>query len=280
MKVLIVTVVYNPDYETVIDNMKVDTYPHFIIDNSESETYWLKEYCNNKGFKYQWLGGNLGIAKAYNIGAEHAIECSFDYIVTMDQDTVLTADILVRMSDWIKQYEDKERVAIFSPSHSNNLERNNVRLEVTNSINSVSSGNFVNLDVWRRIKGFDEDLFIDMVDIDYYAKSIVNGYKVLTIHNITLLHSVGIKSCTKWIGRYGFDVYNHNKVRKYYQARNFPYVYKKYCKLIPDIVFVKKMILKMPIVIILFEDNKFMKLYFFIRGYIDYRLGRFGKINF
>lgn len=277
---LIVTIAYNPP-QSVINNLEIDYYRHMIVDNSEIETIWLKEYCAENNHIYQWLGDNFGIAKALNVGAKYALSCGYDYIVTMDQDSELSTDILARMCDAIEMYEDKAHVAIFSPRHINDgVDLHIIKSDITNDFYTMSSGNFLNLDLWYKLNKFDEKLFIDMVDVDYYVRAIIANYQVITFQQITMQHRMGDHSHIRWVGKYGFDVWNHSKVRKYYQARNFWYVYNKYHTQLPELIFIKKMIRKMPISIILFENDKINKLYYFLRGYVDYVRGKFGKIYF
>lgn len=280
LKVLIITVAYNPTID-VIKNLEVNYYPHMVIDNSECETIWLKDYCNNNEITYKWLGDNLGIAKAFNIGVDYALMNHFEYIVTMDQDSSLTMDLMRDMNDFIYNYEKTDNVAIFSPRHVNNLQDQNIdNKEISNGFHCMSSGNFVNLRICKELGGFDSLLFIDGVDIDYYLRALIFGYQVLTNQKSAMLHKMGNDSCVKWFWKYGFDVLNHNKIRKYYQARNFWYIYDKYKNEYPEVIFFKKIIRKMPISIIVFEDNKLAKLYYYLRGYIDYKRGKLGKIYF
>ena len=280
LNALIVTVTYNPD-QSVLDNLKTSYYPHLIVDNSEKPPQWLKEYCNEYNIDYIWLNGNFGIAKALNIGAQYAINKEFDYIVTMDQDSELTDELLLDMTNYISQSQNEEQVAVFSPRHVNSgAEFQAAKEDVTNDFYSMSSGNFVNLSIWRILGGFDEKLFIDMVDVDYYVRALISNYQVLTIQRIFMMHQMGTNLQNKKFFKYRFDVWNHNNVRKYYQARNFLYVYNKYYKQLPELSFFKKIILKTPISIILFESNKFSKLYCYVRGCIDFKRGKFGKIYF
>lgn len=280
MKVLIVTVAYNPP-QSILSKLNINYYPHLVVDNSEQETTWLKSYCLDNNHAYVWLGDNLGIAKALNVGAEYAIKHGFDYIVTMDQDSLLTNQLLDKVTKFILDYQDSDTVAIFSPRHINEgADLHNVIADVTNDFYTMSSGNFLKLSIWQKLGQFDESLFIDMVDVDFYIRALINGYKVLTIQHITMLHYMGNRSHIRWIGKYGFDVWNHDKVRKYYQARNFFHIYKKYRNYFPEVLFIKKMIRKMPITILFFENNKMAKLYYFFRGYIDFLRGKFGKIYF
>src|SRR5437016_4565785 len=53
----------------------------------------------------------------------------------------------------------------------------------------ITSGSIINLAA--RTGGFDEHLFIDMVDIEYCYKSIAAGYKIIQFKNILLEHRLG-----------------------------------------------------------------------------------------
>ena len=215
LSALIVTVAYNPP-ESIIQNLEIDFYPHMVVDNSEQETIWLRDYCAEHNHVYQWLGENLGIAKALNVGAEYAIENGFDYIVTMDQDSRLINLLLKQLSDYIANYTSKNNVAIFSPRHINEgVDLHQIKAEVTNDFYAMSSGNFLNLSIWKQIGKFNEQLFIDMVDVEYYVRALIAGYQVLTVQRITMLHHMGHNSHIRWVGKYGFDVWNHSIVRKY-----------------------------------------------------------------
>lgn len=278
-KTLIVTVAYMPA-QNIVKNLTVNYFPHLVVDNSEQESLWLKEFCEMHGHHYQWLGRNLGIAKALNIGAEYALDHGYEYIVTMDQDSELTNQMLSSISDYIVKLNNPEVVAVCSPRHVHDGIEVAERDDVTNDFYSMSSGNFINLQIWKRLGGFDEKLFIDMVDVDYYVKSLINDYQVLTLQSVTMLHRMGERVQSRRFLMYTFDVWNHSKERKYYQARNFYYIYSKYNREIPELLYFKKIIFKMIFSIIFFENNKFSKLYYYLRGYIDYRRGKFGKIYF
>lgn len=282
LQVLIVTVAYNPP-KSLISNLAVDYYPHMIVDNSEQETIWLKEYCSENGHVYRWLGDNLGIAKALNLGAKYALSQGFAYIVTMDQDSKLTNDILVNMDAKIFNFNHKNNVAIFSPRYRVLGLNDNEQLkphQYTEDITLLmTSGNWVNLDIWNDLGGFNDDLFIDGVDVEYYLRSKLSNYRVIAFLDIFLEHALGSRAKCYWIGKYGFDVWNHSAIRKYYIARNYAYITSKYLNRFSEVGIYKKIIIKMPISIILFEDDKYRKLWYFFLGYLDFLRGRYGKFK-
>lgn len=279
MKVLIVTVAYNPTIE-ITNILNIENFSHLVIDNSDIENLWLRNFCIERNYHYLPLGGNKGIAEALNKGAEFAIKLGCDYIITMDQDSKLTKYILQQMINFINGYVDTTKVAIFSPRHINPSDKYIKHSEeYSNDIFTMTSGNFLNLKIWESLKGFNSKLFIDLVDFDYNARAILAGFKVLTINTIEMHQYVGENATTKWIGKYGFDVWHHGKIRKYYQARNYNYIYKQYKNQLPEAKLLKKIIRKMPISIIFFEKNKLSKLLYYFLGVVDYYRGKLGKFN-
>lgn len=280
LKALIVTVAYNPP-QSIVSNLEVDCYPHMVVDNSERETIWLKEYCLQHNHIYQWLGDNLGIAKALNVGAEYALQHCFEYIVTMDQDSELTYELIKAMDFKIYSFPHCKNVAIFSPRYSVLGLNDNEQLkphQYTEDITLLmTSGNWVNLNIWKYLGGFNNDLFIDGVDVEYYIRSKLCNYRVVTFLDIFLEHSLGNKPECRWIGKYGFDVWNHSATRKYYIARNYNYIYQQYKDNVSEVKLYYKIMYKMPFAIIFFEKNKFSKLWCFFCGYIDFLRGKYGK---
>ncbi|TXI93364.1 MAG: glycosyltransferase [Neisseriales bacterium] len=277
LKALIITVAYNPS-TSVLDNLQVDYYPHLVVDNSEQETIWLKEYCLNNNHVYLWLGDNLGIARALNIGAEYAIEKGFDYIVTMDQDSKLQSNMLIDLEAIILNFGRTDNVAVFAPRHIINNQQLNSKSECTeDSIHTMTSGNFINLKIWFELNGFNTELFIDAVDIEYYVRAKLSNYRVLICNYVYLVHNMGRSTAIHRFWKYGFEVWNHPPIRKYYIARNYAYLVARYCKQVPELLYYKKNLLKMPMTILLFEDDKFRKLIYFFRGYLAFLRGDYGK---
>ncbi len=282
LKALIVTVAYNPP-TSLLDNLQVDYYPHMVVDNSEQETIWLKNYCAEHNHVYQWLGDNLGIAKALNVGAEYAIEHGFDYIVTMDQDSRLNVFMLVSVTHFIIDFSNNELVALFSPFHSLDGIKSNSSCVMVNEI-VMTSGNFVNLSIWKKLNGYNELLFIDMVDGDFCSRAIINGYQTILIPWITLEHTLGIYHSRMVFFGVVLDTYCHNKIRKFYQARNTLYcfsIYKKYKNTQFNNIYefhlgmFKEFIVKMPLKILCLEEHKISKLIYFFKGVFSFLLNKF-----
>ena len=276
---LIVVVTYNPKMELLKANI-IPRYYYLIIDNSEIP-FNFGTLNSNKNIRIIFNNENLGMAKALNIGAEYALLNGYKWIITMDQDSCLTQNTINRMFDYITNSKEKDGIAVLSPRH---ILQNGLKIklqdeskEYSESINTMTSGNFVNLEIWKKVKRFNEKLFIDMVDMDYYCKCIVNGYKVIILNNVYMQHKLGNLQRKKLLGK-TFKVMNHDHIRKYYQFRNGFYVYFKYRKQVLEIKYVPKFLIGTLLTTILFEKQKTKKLWYIFKGVVDFFRKKFETI--
>ena len=55
----------------------------------------------------------------------------------------------------------------------------------------MTSDNIINLDIYKKIGGFKDWLFIDGIDIEYCMSLHNNNYKILRIDTIEIDHNLG-----------------------------------------------------------------------------------------
>ena len=109
----------------------------------------------------------------------------------------------------------------------------------------MASGNLVNAKAYKKIKGFNEDMFIDCVDFDFCLNMRKHGYQILQLNFVRLKHYLGNTVKKRFLG---LTMYadNHSSMRKYYEVRNRHYLYDSimiipyYCNL--DLVEQKRII--------------------------------------
>ena len=278
MKIYGVVVLYNPD-ENVLNNIFSyidDIDKLYVIDNSEVYNNNLIQKLQND-LKVQYIDnkGNRGIAYALNLGAKLAIDDNIDWLLTMDQDSGFDKGSLEKMITWSIENQT-ETIGIISPMHSRGTQNNYQRhLDLV----TMTSGNLLNLEIFQKIEGFDEKLFIDSVDTEYCLRLNLNGYYMKRFKEIVLKHNLGDTERKKFLF-FTFSVTKHNATRRYYITRNRLYVRKRYEEYFHwyfkyDI----KRTLKDIIKILLAEDDKILKLKMIIQGYMDYKKGKFGKLD-
>lgn len=281
-------VLYNPSHE-VIENVATyaDKVDHFIvIDNSDSKQLKIIKTLKSiyPNLIYIDNPGNLGIATALNIACDTAIDQGSGWILTMDQDSKF-----INFQDYLnclRSLDDTSNIALLAPNTGRyspeDIEINNHDCTFEERFIVITSGNFLNLNLFNSIGRFDDNLFIDVVDYDYCAKVKLAGYKTLLFKNILLEHQLGVLHKRKNLltGKIKYKT-EHSSQRAYYIARNYLYLARKYGKLLPqefsllkvlNIIFIHDVTK-----ILLYEDQKCKKIGAKFLGAYHFIIGKHGK---
>ncbi|MCH5596835.1 glycosyltransferase family protein [Niabella ginsengisoli] len=182
-KVFGVVILYNPASD-VIQNIR--SYAKklsklYIFDNSDAVVPLdLKELGSN--IVYTADGINKGIAERLNQAAAQAMAEEGDWLLTMDQDSFFDEQALDIYFSCITSSKEKEQVAMFGLEYEQKTGALNCESEETSFL--ITSGSLVNLELFKKIGGFDERLFIDEVDSEYCLRANINGYKTVKFKNI------------------------------------------------------------------------------------------------
>lgn len=232
---------------------------------------------------------NLGIAAALNIGVRHAKAAGHTWVATFDQDSKVTPGMIKTMLQVYDTYPQKEKVASLSPRYqdqstmqiltSRSKSSRDEGLRYAEVLVVMTSGNLIKLGVFDAAGYFNESFFIDHVDSEFCLRCASQGYKILEVNDAILLHSPGAPVQHRLLGKLR-STSNHSIVRRYYNARNGIYVYKKFAFTYP--VWVAHdacQFLKAMIMLVLFETDRMKKLAAIIRGVIHGVSGKMGKFN-
>lgn len=275
LKVAGAVVLYQPtnsDLSNMLSYLK-DIDVLYVMDNSREEN--KTRLPKSSKIKYIFNNGNLGIATPLNKAANMALKEGYKWLLTMDQDTKFQEGVVDEIKGRIAR-TDCSKIGIVTPWHDTKLKVKKTGEQIDYPLDVMTSGNFVNLDIHKKIGGFKEFLFIDGVDIEYCLNLRKNGYKIMRFNDLEIEHNLGNIFYRKFLGK-DLLITNHTAMRRYYQCRNYHYIkdmyyddFKDFCKVL---VKVKATILG----IILYEDDKLNKIKAFYKGYRDYKLGRKGK---
>lgn len=276
-RVLLVCVTYN-DIPKPFNDIPHDI---LIVDNSEELNNNLIEFCKKYSYKLIINGDNLGIAKALNIGAEYAQKNGYKWIITMDQDSQISNKNIADMCNYI-DCQPSDNIAIVSPRHilqnsENSVSKNLLLENEVNGIYTMTSGNMLNIRIWKEIHGFNNELFIDFVDIDFYCKALMNNYKVITLNNVKMNHNLGYLKVKKVIIRW--KLFNHAPIRKYFQIRNALILLRRYPRQILPRSYIAKFLINLVITSLFFETNKLKNSKFIFYGLLDFVMNRTGRFN-
>ena len=224
---------------------------------------------------------NYGIAKSLNIGISASKCLGYQWVLTLDDDTLITKSYVKEMIDFYStEMEDINNIGAIALTRDSQTNSQIITAQHYKRKRAlITSGCLSHVSVFEAVKGFNEDLFIDLVDYDFCTKVRKKGYKIIQLSSIGMQHKVGNSVHRKFLG-ISLTVYNHAPFRLYYQVRNsyvflthhFTYDPLLSCYLLLDI-------LKVPLKAIFFETQKFSRLGFALRGIKDGLVGRLGKID-
>ena len=229
LKLAGVVILYHPDVAKTLGNMAsyanhVDKL--FILDNSEPACFAGTEVFThlNVPFEYMASGVNEGISKRLNQAAHKAIQEGFDFLLTMDQDSCFEIGAFEKykifVKDSILEAKDKEpKIAQFGVNSDPQHIKISQQSLLTNNL--ITSGTILNLSIFQRVGNFDENLFIDFVDVEYSLRADYLGYQNILFPNVIMQHSLGFLK----MGR-SFKTFKktprilHAPIRVYYIVRN------------------------------------------------------------
>ena len=284
-KVAAIIVSYNPD-SNLFDSINLllnQVEKVIIVDNGSKEKYvkYIKSINEDK-IEIILNKENLGIATALNIGVRKALENGYEWILTMDQDSKASPDMVKKMFNVYNSIKRKDILSIFP----NFVDERIQSIEENSNMNSyeyvdadITSGNLLRKEVFEKVGFFDDSLFIDLVDTDFCMRLNEKGIKMIKIRDAVLYHSLGESKTIKGILG-SFNTSNHSALRRYYMTRNRFYIWEKYKGLNSFTLNRDKKLFKKEFVkIILGEKDKVNKIKMVLRGYKDYKKGIKGKLK-
>ena len=290
-KVAAIIVSYNPD-KNLLDsvNLLISQVEKIIIVDNGSIEEKRKDISSikdidNERIEVIFNEENLGIATALNIGVREALKQGFNWILTMDQDSKASKDMVEKMFEVYNNIDEKERKSILSifpnfvDERIQSIEENSVMNTYEYVDADITSGNLVKAEVFDKVGFFDDSLFIDLVDTDFCMRLNEKNIKMIKVRDAILYHSLGESQSVKSIfGK--FNTSNHSALRRYYMTRNRFYIWEKYKDLNSfTLNRDKKLFKKEFIKIILGESAKVNKINMVFKGYKDYKKGIRGKLK-
>ena len=262
-------VTFNPDIERLKENVCaicIQVPEVVIFDNGSSNFVDIQENIavfNNVIMIHS--NENIGIAAALNRLMQWGFENNYDWMLSLDQDSVCDASYVNKM----KQYLDVEPLlGIVAPvivDRNVGVVGHNPNKEYCHVNTCITSGAFSKIEYWKQIGEYDESMFIDSVDFEYCYRMRKNGYGVIQVKDVYLLHELG-NSVKRRFLFWKIDVTGHSAFRKYYIARNNVYYPKKHHLWI-HFIRGNYRNLKMIVIVLLYEDNKKEKIRSILSGW-------------
>ena len=233
MKVAAVVIAYHPSTEAITN---IKTYYNwvdkiYVFDNTEAKSVIHDELLKLPNVEVFQDFSNKGIAKRLNEACEIALKEGFDWLLTMDQDSNFSPDAIKYYFNCFRNYKGKDNAAMIGTKRSRQIIASTNNCSPREVQDLITSGSLLNLSLFKEVGGFDEALFIDLVDNEYCARARIKGYSNVIFTNINLVHELGkqvyrpsIK--TLFLVKKKKEV--HSPLRCYYMYRNLLYIEKKY----------------------------------------------------
>lgn len=246
----------------------------YIVDNHSNNLLEIREMIR----EYEKIelienDNNLGIAAALNQLCERAKDVGYEWILTLDQDTIIPN----RMIEKFMPYTYASDNGIICPAvEYEGWEERITDTETTEYVYAcMTSASLTSIKAWETVQGYREDYFIDFVDNEFCMKLSLNNYRILRVNSCHIKHKLGdagIKNICGLKVRYS----RHSPLRLYYMARNNYAFIKEY----KDRLSVGKEKLKLQYVLliaVLFSDEKSEAIRSIRRGIKDAKTGVFGE---
>ncbi|WP_057560655.1 glycosyltransferase family 2 protein [Paraclostridium sordellii] len=276
---------YNPEIKKLNENIEsivkqVDSI--IIVDNGSSNIEDIEKLVqillkDDYRIYLIKINENKGIASALNKAVEYAIDKNYEWILTLDQDSICDENLISEFIAKYKYIEDKKKIGIIAPNViCRGFDQQEYNNETEYILTAITSGCLTNVKACEEVGFFTEKLFIDHVDYDLCFKLNLKKYRIIKVNTAKIYHELGNVTVKKLLGK-KIIVGNHNAIRRYYYYRNLVYMHKQYRKKYPDWIKLEiKSSIKVFIYIILFEKNKINKIQNILHGLYNGTKGRYG----
>lgn len=199
-------VLYNPDLKRLkqnIDAVFTQVQKVYCFDNGSKN---IEEIYNLvDGYRNVILmggGENLGIATALNKIMDQANKDMMEWVLTLDQDSV----VCDKMIESLASLKSETNVLIICPIIEDIRRKNETVIAPTQTYEDVdfciTSGSFLNLERLLNIGGFNDWLFIGLVDNEVCVRIKQKGYRIIRNNYVVLNHELGNLTPSRYEGVY------------------------------------------------------------------------------
>lgn len=279
LNILAVVVSYNGHHKTVrtVEALIGRVERVLVIDNASdrSSIALLKSLEGRESVSLQFLDRNTGIGFALNLAVGVAREQGFDWLLTMDQDSLADGSMidefeaaLTRNPGW----------ACLTPTLVLGGGRRNLSESDEPVSYAITSGNLIRMDVFDKAGAYDEGMFIDQIDFDFSLRVRRAGFGIFRVANAILTHELGDAEVPRsTLGK--FHTF-HTPLRRYYSYRNYLSLAKRHVRKFPVFIVKLGLIHMLQLVTItIYGHERARSLLFIWRGVLDFFLGRTGPYN-
>ena len=226
-------VTYNPDIARLrecLDLVQKQVDRVFVFDNASNNIEEIEQLLKGYGENaviYRNIT-NEGMAGALAGIMEYASENGYEWVLSMDQDSLLQQGVISAYNKVIKKRNDAGMLTCLIKDRNFSDDNNELqRKKIKEVPYCITSGALTSVKAYNETLGYDKSFFIDGVDFDICYSIREKGYKIYRVNMFGLLHEVGHGENRRLFGK-NIVIYNENPNRVYYMARNKIKLFKKH----------------------------------------------------
>lgn len=178
VRITALVVIYNRRCEESpsCEGLRADSKARAVVVDNSTEENDNARYCAKRGFGYIPMGGNLGLAKAYNRGiAWIKKHTDATHVLLLDDDTTLPDGFSERTAAVVAQREDAQvfcpqvwdEKGLLSPCCIDGLHVRRVGEDERADFTAINSGLVIDLRVFEKY-AYDEGYFLDYIDHAFF----------------------------------------------------------------------------------------------------------------
>jgi len=216
---------------------------------------------------------NQGLAKALNQVVDTAASLGFEWVITLDQDSICDADMVAQMRPAVAdkvlmvapRVIDRGFIGKDEPAEAPVDDFEDIR-------RCITSGALTRVAGVKALGGFDNRLFVDQIDNDISLRGIERGYRIVLANRALLNQRYGQTSIKRRVLWRTVRYHHYDAARIYYQQRNLVYVCRRFGTLyVPHPVFFAT--LRQPaafaIKVVFQPDQRLRRIGSFFHGFFD-----------
>ena len=186
------------------------------------------------------MKGNVGLARALNEGIRKAFQLGAAWVYLSDQDSLLHRDFKSLAIKYSQHIPKPYKVASIGPVYFNQVTKEVGRIIRTEFLRRgrdkpnmnescietdyvITSGSFISKEAFNDVGPMREELFIDLIDVEWGLRAKSRGYKSFVLPKAMLDHKLGNDK----FKIFGMVFPIHSPLRIYYYFRNSIHLYGK-----------------------------------------------------
>jgi len=231
-------VLYNPNIERLkscVDAVRTQVDRLVLIDNASENLVEVLELFTEYNIVWIRNDENFGIAKALNQLVEYAGLNGFDWVLTLDQDSVCEDGFVRKL---VGVVEGGSSVAMVAPVVVDrglpdvNVSSDDLSGGFVSGVEDIkfciTSGCLTNVKAIQNIGWFNEWLFVYDVDREICIRLLRAGYRLVRVNGVELYHEHGLKTVYRRFFWKKVVYRNYSPTAVYYMTRNLVFMLRKY----------------------------------------------------